>query len=262
MNIEEALTDLNLSPRESRVYTALLELGEGTPVTLAKKTGLKRTTIYLDLESLRRKQLVGLMPRGKKRVYAPDPPSRLLQRAQQQERAVKELLPHLRALENREAAKPLIRYYDDLKEIERVWVEECFQAEENLYISHYVDTLDLFPDLEEKALRQMKRGVIKIMREIHPDTPASIAFSRQVQSRNREARVLPKSLAFAIDISIWNDSVALYSNPKRYMLVITDKAITDGFRAMFEAAWMISKKPGELSPYRHPIRDARRRAQS
>ena len=61
MQIEEVLTELNLTPREASVYTALLELGEGTPITLARKTGLKRTTIYLDLESLRQKQLAGLI---------------------------------------------------------------------------------------------------------------------------------------------------------------------------------------------------------
>ncbi len=247
MQLQEALTELNLTPREAQIYTSLLELGEGTPLSLAKRTGFKRPTIYLDLESLRRKQLVGLVPRGKKQVYAPDPPSRLLQRAQQQEQAVRELLPHLRALENRDGKKPLIRYFDQLKDIERVWVEETFQAEENLYISHYLDTLKLFPDLETKSVRQLEKGVVQRQREIHPATPESIQFAQVTKSPHREIRILPKNMNFDIDISLWNDSVALFSNPKRYMLVITDKAIADGFRTMFEATWMVSKKPNELT---------------
>lgn len=241
MRIEEALTELDLTPREAQVYTALLALGEGTPVTLAKKTGLKRTTIYLDLESLRKKQLVGLTPKGKKTVYSPDPPSKLLQRVQQQERAVQELLPYLRALENKEGPKPLIRYYDNLKEIERVWIDECYQAAENYYISDYSNTLELFPELEKTAVKQMNKGVIKMMKEIHPDTPSSRAICAGYPVHSGRAfRFLPKTLQFGIDISIWNDSVALFSNPKRYMLVITDAAITQGFRSMFEASWMVS----------------------
>ncbi len=247
MNIEEVLTELNLTPREARVYTALLEMGGGTPVTLAKKTGLKRTTIYLDLESLRQKQLVGLMPKGKKQVYTPDPPSRLLQRAQQQERAVKELLPYLRALENSEGTKPLIRYYDDPKSIMRVWMDECYNASENLYISHYVNTMELFPGIEAEAVRRMDRGIIQVMREIHPYTPESVAFGQMRHHPARVVRVLPKGMSFDIDISIWNDSVALYSNPKRYMLVITDAAIAQGFRAMFEATWMVSLDPNTIT---------------
>lgn len=244
MNIEEVLTELNLTPREAKVYTSLLEMGAGTPVTLAKKTGLKRTTIYLDLETLRRKQLVGLMPKGKKQVYTPDPPSRLLQRAQQQERAVRELLPHLRALENTGGTKPLIRYYDNPKDIERVWVNECFNAAENLYISDYANTLNVFPETEARAQAQMKRGVIKIMKEIHPDTPLSrkLCASYPVQP-GREYRFLPSGMKFDIDVSVWDNTVALYSNPKRYMLVITDEAIAQGFRAMFTAAWMVSLDP-------------------
>lgn len=244
MNIEEVLTELNLTSREAKVYTSLLGMGSGTPVTLATKTGLKRTTIYLDLESLRRKQLVGLMPKGKKQVYTPDPPSRLLQRVQQQERAVRELLPHLRALENTGGTKPIIRFYDDPKDIERVWVNECFNAAENLYISDYANTLTLFPETEAKAQAQMKRGVIKVMKEIHPDTPLSrkLCASYPPQA-GREYRFLPAGMKYDIDVSIWDNTVALYSNPKRYMLVITDDAITQGFRTMFEAAWRVSVTP-------------------
>lgn len=247
MNIEEVLTELNLTSREAKVYTSLLEMGTGTPVTLAKKTGLKRTTIYLDLESLRQKQLVGLTPKGKKQVYTPDPPSRLLQRAQQQERAVRELLPHLRALENAGGTKPLIRFYDDPRDIRRVWLDECYNAAENLYISNYINTMELYPDLEEEANRRMKRGIIKVMREIHPHTPESIAFGRQPHLSGRTVKILPKGLTFDVDWSIWNDSVALYSNPNRYLLVITDKSIAQGFRAMFEAAWMVALNPKDLN---------------
>lgn len=246
MNIEEVLTDLNLTPREAKVYMSLLEMGSGTPVTLSKKTGLKRTTIYLDLESLRQKQLVGLMPKGKKQVYTPDPPSRLLQRVQQQERAVQELLPHLRALENTGGVKPIIRYYDDLKDIERVWVNECFNAEENLYISDYANTLNLFPETEAKAQTQMKRGVIKVMKEIHPDTPLSRKLCASYPKQaDREYRFLPAGMKYDIDVSIWENTVALYSNPKRYMLVITDDAIAQAYRTMFEAAWMVSSRAGK-----------------
>ena len=242
MNIEEVLTELTLTPREAKVYTTLLELGSGTPVTLARKTGLKRTTIYLDLETLRRKQLVGLMPKGKRQVYTPDPPSRLLQRVQQQERAVRELLPHLRALENTGGSKPIIRYYDDPKDIERVWVNECFNTAENLYISDYANTLNLFPDTEAKAQAQMQRGVIRVMKEIHPDTPLSRKLCASYPKQaGREYRFLPTGMKYDIDVSIWDNTVALYSNPKRYMLVITDEAIAQGFRTMFEATWMVSR---------------------
>lgn len=41
-------------------------------------------------------------------------------------------MPYLRALENKEGAKPLIRYYDDPKDINRVWVDETYNAAENL----------------------------------------------------------------------------------------------------------------------------------
>jgi hypothetical protein len=85
------------------------------------------------------------------------------------------------------------------------------------------------------------------MREIHPHTSESIAFGKQRHQPGREVKILPKGMTFDIDISLWDDSVALYSNPKRYMLVITDAAIAQGFRTMFEAMWMVSLDPKKLS---------------
>lgn len=265
MDVVESLTELGLTSREAKIYAALLEMGQASPLQLANKTGLKRPTVYLDLESLRRKKLAGLTFKGKKTVYAPDAPSRILQRIQQQERAAKELLPYLRALENKGGTKPQIRYYDDPKDIKRVWLDETYNATENLYISHYVETLNLFPELEAEANNRMKKGIIKVMREIHPYTPESIAFSNQKHLPGREFRIMPKGMTFDVDWSIWNDSVALYSNPNRYLLVITDKSLTQGFRAMFEAAWMVSSDPKTLTPVRrqpraqsHPAQPSRR----
>lgn len=257
MQIEEVLTELNLTPREARVYTALLEMGEGTPITLSRKTGLKRTTIYLDLESLRQKQLAGLMPKGKKSVYIAEPASRLLQRIQQQERAVREILPQLHALENKSGTKPTIRYYTNLKDIERVWVEETYHAEENLYLSNYIDTLKLFPNLDEEYERQIKRGVIKVARELHPATREHIAHALEYQSKIRKIRIIPPHLKFDVDLSIWNDSIALYSDEHRHMLVITDKGITNSFRAMFAMAWMVSKDPKEVKEQNQKVPKSR-----
>jgi hypothetical protein len=84
------------------------------------------------------------------------------------------------------------------------------------------------------------------MREIHPNTPESIAFGQQPHQPGRVVKILPKGMTFDVDWSIWNDSVALYSNPNRYLLVITDKSIVQGFRALFEAAWMVSVDPKTL----------------
>ncbi|MFH0828955.1 MAG: helix-turn-helix domain-containing protein [Candidatus Kerfeldbacteria bacterium] len=243
MRIEESLSQLDLTPRQAQIYAALLELGEATPLTLSKKTGLKRSTTYLDLETLRRKQLAGLSFHERKTVYVPEPPTQLLRRVHNQERLILEMLPHLRAIENRGAAKPVIRYYTDLKDIERVWVEECYKAKENFYISDYLATLKLFPALEQQTLEHLKRGPLETVREIHPDTPENRRFARNHTKHGRHFHLLPKGTPVDIDIAIWGHSVALYSNPRRYMLVISDAAIARGFRILFDAAWEMSSDP-------------------
>lgn len=197
------------------------------------------------------------MPKGKKSVYIAEPTSRLLQRIQQQEKAVREILPQLHALENKSGTKPIIRYYTNLQDIERVWVEETFKAEENLYLANYMNTLKLFPTLDEEFERQIKRGVIRVIRELHPATHDHITRALRLQSKARKTRIIPPYLNFDVDLSIWDDSIALYSSEHRHMLVITDKGITGSFRAMFEMAWMVSKDPRECAEQKQKAKKKR-----
>ncbi|MFA6474432.1 MAG: helix-turn-helix domain-containing protein [Patescibacteria group bacterium] len=245
MDIQEALTELNLSPREAAIYTELLGIEHASPAFLARRTGFKRSTIYLDLESLRRKKLVGLAFAGKRTVYAAESPTHLLQSIKQQEKTAVALLPYLQAKANHQKGKPQIRYYDDPKDIKRVWVEETFNAKDNDYVSHYVDTLTEFADLEEKYQAKINDGTIQKNRELHPYTPESISFSLKHAKKNRPIRIMPAGMQFDVDISVWEDSVALYSQSGKYMLVIRDAAIAQSYHTLIDMAWQVSLTPQE-----------------
>lgn len=250
MEIKEVLTQLNLSQREAAIYAELLGIEHASPAYLARRTGFKRSTIYLDLESLRQKKLVGLAFQGKRTVYAAESPTHILQSIREQEKTAISLLPYLQAMANRQKGKPQIRYYDDPKDIKRVWVEETFNAKENDYVSHYVDTLSEFSDLEAKYQAKIDDGTIQKNRELHPYTPESIKFALQHVKKNRPIRIMPTGMKFDVDISVWDDSVALYSHAGKYMLVIRDPAIAQSYRTLIDMAWKVSLMPQEAEKER------------
>ena len=51
------LQDAGLSETEAKIYLAALELGQTSVSRIARKSGIKRTTIYLSLENLMEKGL-------------------------------------------------------------------------------------------------------------------------------------------------------------------------------------------------------------
>ena len=57
MNIIKNLQSLGFSEKESKVYFTLLKIGPSTAYKIAKQSGLKRPTVYIILEELRKKDL-------------------------------------------------------------------------------------------------------------------------------------------------------------------------------------------------------------
>lgn len=245
MDIKEALRELRLTQREAEIYTELLGLEHASPASLARKTGLKRSTLYLDLESLRRKKLIGLSIRGKRTVYVAEPPTHLLTSIRQQEKTALELMPFLTALANRKAGKPQVRFYDDPKDIHRVWVNETFNAKRNDYIAHYAETLKEFADLEEKYQAKINDGTIQEIRELTPFTPEAVTIAVRHVTKKRPIRILPKGMRFDVDISLWDNKTAIYSNSGKYMLVIDDLAIAQSYRTLIDITWQASMTPQE-----------------
>lgn len=245
MNTKELLTELNLSDREATLYLALLENGQGTPTTLSQKTGLKRPTVYLDLESLRRKKLVGLSFKGKRTIYIPETPHRLRANIDEQRKTLDTLLPTLTALEKK-GDKPQVRYFDDRKDIYRMWTHEIWTYPENYYITHFSLLSEAFPQLVNDYEKFFRFGSLKMVKELYTGTPEDIALAKKLQAENHQIRIMPKGTDFDLDISIWKDGVALFSSKDMYMLVISGGAVVKSFMTLFHTIWASAKKPEEF----------------
>ena len=75
--ITASLEGLGLGANEAAVYIAMLSLGPATVLSISRASGVKRTTIYNVLESLKQKGLVRTDVRGFKQLYAAEHPKKL-----------------------------------------------------------------------------------------------------------------------------------------------------------------------------------------
>ena len=65
MDPKESLKHIGLNEKEIQIYLSLLELGSSTVLAIAKRSGIKRPTAYLVLQSLVEKGFASRIIKGK-----------------------------------------------------------------------------------------------------------------------------------------------------------------------------------------------------
>jgi len=118
MEIKNNLKILDLSDKEIEIYLACLELGFVNVKQLARKTFIKRTTIYDILQNLEDKGLIGQTQEGKKRLFYATEPIKLIELLDKKRQQLFAALPELNNLYQEGRAKARARFiegFDDLK---------------------------------------------------------------------------------------------------------------------------------------------------
>src|SRR3989344_7462268 len=106
MPVNQLLQNLGFSRNEAKVYLAGLETGPASAQDIASIAGLKRTTTYSVLSYLVNRGIVGkTKTRGKSKFIAQSP-QHLLGLIKELEVNMKEAMPELAAIYNKQTSKP------------------------------------------------------------------------------------------------------------------------------------------------------------
>lgn len=116
---EKYLQEIGLGEKEAIVYLALLQVDSDSVVNIAKKTKIKRPTVYIVLESLAKNGLVSEVEIGKKTHYAAEPPERLETYVERQRvildehaRRLKDVIPQIKSVQRESGERPVIKFFD------------------------------------------------------------------------------------------------------------------------------------------------------
>jgi len=132
MNLIESLKNLGLNEKEAKVYLACLELGSATIQELAAKAGLKRTSIYNFLESMKQKGLVNEVKKDGKIFLIAENPADLEKRAQEQLLNYQNALPQLLGIFNLPGNKPKVKFYQGTADTQKIY-EDILAANEPVF---------------------------------------------------------------------------------------------------------------------------------
>jgi sugar-specific transcriptional regulator TrmB len=145
MTIQNTLQGLGLEEKEARTYLALLELGEGTILEISRKSGIKRPTTYVVLRSLEEKGFVSRILKGKKALYSPQHPKKLITEAEVRLKELREVVPQLESLAGKASNKPRVMIYEGKDRLDQAYDEMFITKGEMLFIGNIALSQEVFP---------------------------------------------------------------------------------------------------------------------
>lgn len=239
-NLEQPLIEFGLTPNETKVYLAALELGETTISRIAKKSKVKRATTYLAIGSLQARGLLSASKKGKRAVYYAQNPKKLIESFDEKRESVMRVIPELLAIANAIDVKPKIQYFEGKAGIEEVF-KDILRSPGNEVLEWYSESY--VTDFDETFFstyftpERIKRNIH--VRAILPDVP----LMREREARNieemRQTRLIdPAKYHIRMELNVYDKrKVSIVSFKEEFGIIIESEIIHDSLKNLFELMW-------------------------
>lgn len=245
-NLEIELKKLGLSDKEAKVYLAILELSQAPAAEIAINSGINRATTYVILEELRKKGLVSSFEKGKKTIFAAEPPELLSnlfeiekKRLSENFTDLKKILPELDKLYEIRGERPKVRFFEGKEGI--VSIREDVLKTRARSMEEIVP-LDVaykyFPpskkDHREKVSKQLK-GVN--FRVIYTSKKGPIWLKKNGVKESVKF-IKPELFPISSEIVLFgNKTIIIATKNKKFGIILEDELITNTIRAVFNLLW-------------------------
>lgn len=233
MNNEQIIT--NLSGKEIAVLKAVDELGDCTVSEIAKKSGLKRTTVYNFIENLvdggfLRSQEIN----GVRHYFSAEQTFNLLE---SEAKGVASKFHSLTLLTTKDSIKRQIRETLHAKNTPVDWILGS------------AESLDFLGKkfIESYMAQALKNGV-ELRTLCSPSNISNHIFSSNKESNNnsRSLRVANSNLPFKTTVTIHDDTLTFISPEHDGVgYIIRDISMAESFRFIFNNLWETGKDIGE-----------------
>ncbi|MEI7425999.1 MAG: helix-turn-helix domain-containing protein [Candidatus Moraniibacteriota bacterium] len=249
MNLSEQLNQFGLNKNQAETYLALLELGQAGVISLAKKTNIKRTTLYDILVELEKKHLVARTQKNTKKLFIALEPENLEKILEDKKIKLAKLMPALKALVNTTGTKPIIRYYEGLAGIKEVYRDTLnYNGELLAFVAENIfDKLGKdFAD-EYKAKRKKAHITVRIL---VPETEELKKELASAEEDLRTFRFVPKEkFPFTMELNLYGNKLALMSFNEELGIIIESNEIAKNLTLLFELAWIGAKPKDDQENY-------------
>ncbi len=249
--LEKYLQDIGLNDKEAIVYLSLLSVEHASVLDLAKKTKIKRPTVYIVLESLAKKGLVSETTVGKKTHYQAEPPERLETFVERQklvleesQKTLKDVIPQLKSMERSTGERPLVKYYDGkegiISVVQSIFRTDSGDGDEPIYLIYPRDLLDkYFPEQERKQYKQERLNRKVKSKVLYTFEKGEIPSDEMGERIKIDGSKYP----ITCDMAIYKDKVRISLLNKQFSSIfIQSKDVAETMRSLFRLIFDNLKK--------------------
>ena len=238
--LKDELIEFGLDEKEAQLYLALLELGEASVLNIARKSGLKRTSVYHLLESLKNRGFVGITSQKKKRYYFAQNPKKLESELEERQITLKKMMPELLSLANLIDKKPKIQFFEGVGGIKTVLEDELNAGGHDMCgwtTEGYLDVIgeDYFTNhfnpkrIERKIYFRFITPIGEHYRNLMPLSIKNLWKIKQLDF---------KELNLETDIILYGQSkISIISYAEKIALIIESVKLYHTLKAIFESQW-------------------------
>lgn len=244
-NLHRPLQSTGLTEKERDVYLAILSLGKGTITNIAKRSNLKRTSIYQYVEVLLQENLISQTVVKKRIFYIAENPRKILTLLEKKKttlekskQAIEDILPDLESLYSLSFIKPEIRLYEGKDGLRTVYREMVTHHKNILSFFSPKKFFSLFTYEDNDAiLMALKKNGGTLTNLVEKSDEAIKRLQIQKYASFVKSKTLPKNFTFDTDFLIGNGTIAHISFDKKVAVIIQDPAIAHLQKNIFKTLW-------------------------
>ena len=231
-----------LSEKESEIYLTLLKTEAISAMDLARATSLKKSIVYLLLESLVKKGLVREVTVGKRVQYEAESPDVLRMviqdkrnRVEEEAKRLETIIAELKSIERDLGERPIVQYYEGREAVKQaiddfVAVED-FSSGKDYGIYSYDLLKKIFTDKDIKIIDEKRIKNNVQFKAIYT------GVEKVIEGDKNQALMKIDQDRFPIlcDIGIFNDEVRIHTLGKKpYGIFIKNKEIATTLKSIIE----------------------------
>ncbi len=242
--LEKTLVDLGLSENEALLYLSSLNLGATTVLKLARASGIRRTTVYSLIDSLKQKGLMRENIVGFKKTYESESPEKLVRILDTKKSQLQKDMPDLLGLFNKVGGSSVIKHYEGIESIKPIYLEtiqDVRSGEDYLVITNQAQWFELdtvyFQEYKERRARTGAR-----VRMLFEESDLAREHKKYERNFNEEIKFLPQETHINVDFVCTPKRVIIFQTIQPFSaIVIENEFVVEMYKNLFEVIWSKTK---------------------
>jgi len=240
------LEKIGLTDKKAKVYLAILESGQANIIQIARKTLIKRTTLYDIISDLVNQGYISEIKKGNKNIIIAEDPKVLIEKFESRLDEVKSIAPALFKIFAGVTSRPQIRFYEGVEGIRHLMEESLVMKEKEVFYWGPADNIIeiLGKVYIEKWLKRRIKAGIQTHGLLTQNAPRGSKFYLKTDKNFlREVRWLSTQTIFDGILWLYDNKVMYIASAKdSFGFIIESDNFTQFMKVIFQSMWETAKK--------------------